>query len=341
MTVKKIRFASAAVNFYFDAGMGALRSIADPKKTVLITDEHVYEAHRSRFRGWEIIVIPAGEASKVQATVDHIIQQLLGLGATRETVLAGVGGGVVTDITGYVASIYMRGISFGFIPTTVLALVDASIGGKNGIDVGPFKNMVGTIRQPLFILHDPAFLKTLPPAEWSNGFAEIIKHACIGDAPMFRKLEAGSLQGYMKGKKDLELLIRRNALLKAKVVQGDEWETGSRRLLNFGHTLGHAIENSYGLMHGSAVAVGMAFACHLSKKETGFRHEARVKALLEQYGLPTAFSFDAGKVMEVLQKDKKRAGSAIRFVLLEKIGRGVLSALSLSTLEEEIACWPS
>ncbi len=138
-----------------------------------------------RFKGWNTIVLKPGEEYKVQATVDAVIEELIDMEADRKTTLVGVGGGVVTDITGYVASVYMRGISFGFIPTSVLALVDASIGGKNGIDVGVYKNMVGVIRQPAFLLYDMVFLKSLPQTEWENGFAEIIKHACIKDAAMF------------------------------------------------------------------------------------------------------------------------------------------------------------
>jgi 3-dehydroquinate synthase len=158
----------------------------------------------------------------------------------------------------------MRGIRFGFVPTSILAMVDASIGGKNGIDVGTYKNMVGLIRQPEFLLYDYSFLKSLPKAEWINGFAEIIKHACIKDASMFRLLEAYKLNDFQKDKTLLNKLIQRNALLKSKVVVEDEFETGDRKLLNFGHTFGHAIENTYQLPHGHAVAVGMVMACMIS-----------------------------------------------------------------------------
>jgi 3-dehydroquinate synthase len=139
----------------------------------------------------------------------------------------------------------MRGLQFGFVPTSILAMVDASIGGKNGIDVGPYKNLVGTIRQPSFLFYDTEFLQSLPDAEWMNGFAEIIKHSCIKDSKMFKELEKNEIGLYRKDKKALDDLIRRNVLIKSKVVKGDEFEKGERRLLNFGHTLGHAIENIY------------------------------------------------------------------------------------------------
>src|SRR5690606_7843600 len=174
MKKKTFRFSSGSTDFYFAGGFRQLSQLCDPRSTVLVTDENVFNAHQSRFKRWKTIVLKAGERYKIQATVDDIIRQLIELEADRKTTLVGVGGGVITDITGYAASIYMRGIRFGFVPTSLLALVDASIGGKNGIDVGIYKNMAGVIRQPAFILHDMIFLKTLPEAEWENGFAEII-----------------------------------------------------------------------------------------------------------------------------------------------------------------------
>ena len=200
--------------------------------------------------------------------------------ADRKTVLIGVGGGVVTDMTGYVASVYMRGIGFGFIPTSLLAMVDASIGGKNGIDVGVYKNMVGVIRQPSFLFFDTSLLQTLPDKEWKNGFAEIIKHASIKDATMFKQLEQNDVTFYRKKENQLAALVQRNALLKTKVVQQDEFEKGDRKLLNFGHTLGHALENQYELSHGQAISIGMAYASSLSEKINGFKNTESVVSLL-------------------------------------------------------------
>jgi 3-dehydroquinate synthase len=183
------RFSNSSTDYYLAYGISHLKKITDQKATVLITDENVYNAHAKRFKGWNTIVLKPGEEYKVQATVDAVIEKLIEMEADRKTTLVGVGGGVITDITGYVASVYMRGLRFGFVPTSILSLVDASIGGKNGIDVGVYKNMVGVIRQPAFILHDMVFLNSLPKVEWENGFAEIIKHACIKDAAMFAELE--------------------------------------------------------------------------------------------------------------------------------------------------------
>lgn len=328
-----IKFSTASTNFYFDAAFSDLKTIVDQKQTILITDETLFVLHEKKFKGWRTIVVKAGEAYKKQASIDSIIQQLIEFEADRKTTLVGIGGGVVTDMTGYAASVYMRGLSFGFIPTTILAMVDASIGGKNGIDVGLYKNMVGVIRQPSFLLYDVAFLKTLPDHEWVNGFAEIIKHACIKDLPMFKQLQQHDIAYYKRKKKDLQLLIQRNAKLKAKVVQQDEFERGDRKLLNYGHTLGHALENLYELSHGQAIAIGMVYAAHLSQEITGFKQVLPVINLLEQYGLPTHIAFNAANVFAVLKMDKKRDRDTMNFVLLEKAGKAVVNPIQLDLLK--------
>lgn len=328
-----IKFTNSSTDFYFASGISHLKEIADTKNAVFITDENIFNAHTKRFKGYNTIVLKPGEEYKVQATVDSIIEQLIALESNRKTILIGVGGGVITDITGYVASIFMRGIKFGFIPTSLLALVDASIGGKNGIDVGVYKNMVGIIRQPSFILHDLNFLTSLPESEWQNGFAEIIKHACIKDAAMFKELEANDLKKYQKKKNLIGELIKRNALIKTKVVQHDEHESGERRLLNFGHTLGHALENQYELSHGQAVAIGMVYACKISEQITGFKETNRVASVIEKYGLPTYAKFDNQKAFDVLKMDKKRERKEMNYILLEKIGKGVVKSISLDKLK--------
>lgn len=330
------RFSSSTVGFHFGTGVAGLSRLCDRKTTLLLMDETVHALHARRFRGWACIVIPPGEARKVQSTVDGIIEGLIHRKADRQFTLVGVGGGVVTDLAGYAASVYMRGISFGFLPTTLLAMVDASIGGKNGIDVGPYKNMVGVIRQPAFILYDWSFLRTLPDAQWSDGFAEIVKHACIRDAAAFRLLEAQDLAGLRKSGERLHGLIERNARLKASIVRRDEFERGERRLLNFGHTLGHAIETVHGLSHGQAVAVGMVLAARLSEERLGFRGSRRLCEVLSAYGLPTAHPFDADRVLDVLGMDKKRVSREMNYVLLERIGKGVVQRVPMTELERWI-----
>lgn len=336
MFKQTFKFNNSSTDFYFANGISHLKELIDIKNTIFITDENIFEAHAKRFKNYKTIVLKAGEEYKVQGTVDSIIQQLIELEADRKTFLVGVGGGVITDITGYVASIYMRGIQFGFVPTTLLALVDASIGGKNGIDVGIYKNVIGVTKQPSFILHDLIFLNTLPEKEWQNGFAEIIKHACIKDAAMFKELQKHDVNFYTKRKKEACLLIQRNAKIKLKVVQNDEFEQGERKLLNFGHTLGHALENQYDLMHGQAVSIGMTYASHISHQLLKFKQTETVVKILEQYGLPTYVQFDKQKVFDVLKMDKKRERTTINYILLEKIGKGVIKQIPLSELEQII-----
>lgn len=335
--VHTFKFSNASTNFYFDSSFSQLKKTTDKRSAIIITDENVFKAHQNKFRGYNCIVLKPGEEFKIQQTVDSIVETLIEMQADRKSVLIGVGGGVITDLTGYVASVYMRGIRFGFVPTSVLALVDASIGGKNGIDVGQYKNLVGIIRQPSFILHDVSLLQSLPKTEWENGFAEIIKHACIKDAAMFNQLQNTSLQDYMKNKKLLTELIKRNAIIKIKVVQKDEFEKGDRRLLNFGHTLGHAIETQYELLHGQAISIGMTYACHISEQLTGFDQTESVVNLLGQYNLPTYAAFDKKKVFEVLKMDKKRVQKEMNFVLLDKIGKAVVQPIGLNKLEKMIS----
>ena len=334
MQKKTFSFSTKQTAFYFDAEFAHLEKLVSKEKAVIVTDEHLFTAHKRKLKGWNTIVLKPGEQFKVQQTVDMVIDQLLALGADRQTVLVGFGGGVITDITGYVAGIYMRGIEVGFIPTSVLAMVDAAIGGKNGIDVGVYKNMVGLIRQPSFLLYDYSLLKTLPLAEWQNGFAEVIKHACIKDAAMFEELQNNTLAKYRRDKDLLAKLIQRNALIKIKVVLKDEFEKADRKLLNFGNTLGHAIENMYELSHGQAISIGMTYASVMSQHLKFFKGADQVVALLTKYGLPTVVSFDAKKAFKVLMKDKKKENVSINYILLEKIGKGVIQPLLLVQIQD-------
>lgn len=333
MRKRSFTFSNSTVDYYFDAEFSYLENLVSKEHAVIITDENLFAKHKGKFKGWNTIVLKPGEAYKVQQTVDMVIDQLIAFGADRQTTLIGVGGGVITDITGYVAGIYMRGIKCGFVPTSVLAMVDASIGGKNGIDVGVYKNMVGLIRQPQFLLYDHLFLKTLPKAEWQNGFAEIIKHACIKDAAMFTLLQQNTLAGFKKDAKLLAALIQRNVLIKTKVVEKDEFEQGERKLLNFGHTLGHAIENMYELSHGQAISIGMTYAALMSEQIQGFQDAESVIALLAKYGLPTFADFDKKKAFKTLQMDKKKNAQGINYILLQKIGKATIQPLLFTELE--------
>ncbi len=334
--MQTFKFNTTSTHIYFNSNFSLLKKIIDVKQAVFITDENIFKHHSQKFKNCNCIVLKPGEAFKVQETVNSIIEQLIQFKANRTTCLIGVGGGVVTDITGFVASIYMRGITFGYVPTTVLGLVDASIGGKNGIDVGFYKNMLGVTKQPAFILHDYNFLKTLKNKEWQNGFAEIIKHACIKDVAMFKELQLHKITHYQKSKKALATLIERNVKQKIKVVQKDEFEKADRKLLNFGHTLGHALENQYQLSHGNAIAIGMVYATALSEQLLGFKQKEAVIKLVQQYQLPTTLNFDKKSVLDVLQMDKKATQTVINFILLEKIGKAIILPIPLNDFENLI-----
>lgn len=336
MTKKEYSFSSKTVRFYFDASIVSIGQATGDKPFIILTDENVYENHRAQLDLYPVIRILPGEENKTQATAGQVIEQLITMGAGRDTMLVGVGGGVVTDIAGYVAAVYMRGISFGFVPTSILAMTDAAIGGKNGVDVGVYKNMVGTIRQPDFIFYDYSFLKTLPVSEWVNGFAEVIKHACIKDAVLFSMLERYTLHEYQSDPTLVAELIERNVDIKASVVSADEFETGDRKLLNFGHTIGHAIENLHHIPHGHAVSIGMVAACNLSEQlgHLHFEEAARIVRLLARYHLPVDVETDHARVFGVLKMDKKRKDDAMQFIILNKIGSASVVSIPLTELEK-------
>jgi 3-dehydroquinate synthase len=332
----KVKFTNSTVEFVLDGKFATISKLVDKSNAIYITDENVYALHQEKFKGKPTIVMPAGEVHKQQATADFIIEALINFGANRQSVLIGVGGGVVTDMVGYVAGVFMRGVQFGFVPTTLLGMVDASIGGKNGIDVGVYKNMVGLIRQPAFIVYDHSFLATLPSYQWENGFAEIIKHAAIKDAKMMQELNQNDLAFYQKNTKVLATLIQKSIEIKVKVVQKDEFEQGDRKLLNFGHTLGHAIENEHALLHGHAISVGMVYAAKISQVLLGFTETGLLVETLKKYGLPTAMHFDVNAAMELMQKDKKKANAGMQYVLLSKIGKAVYETIPMKTLQKLI-----
>lgn len=333
-----VKFSSREVTYLFDASFQNLRQYSHPEKWVVVTDEHVFALHSHRLQGIKTIVIKPGEAHKQQATVDSIILQLLQMEADRQTVIVGLGGGVVTDIAGYVASIFKRGVKLIQIPTSILAMVDAAVGGKNGVDVGAYKNQVGTIYQPQYLLFDYSFLQTLPRAEWINGFAEIIKHACIKDADQFDFLASHQLDDFMQNRELLAGFIEKNVGIKLNVVINDEQETGERQLLNFGHTLGHAIEAHHHLPHGHAISIGMHAAATLSEKLTSFSalQKKELVQLLTKYHLPVHINMDIKALWNILVNDKKRNGNTMNFILLRNIGEGIVHPIELPVLKELI-----
>ena len=331
-------FSQRKVSCIFDELFDEVTIGCKKEQAVIITDEHVFSLHETKMNGFRVIKTKPGEENKTQSTIDGIILQLLEMEADKQTLIIGIGGGVVTDIAGYVAGIYKRGVRLALVPTTILGMVDAAIGGKNGVDVGMYKNMVGTVYQPEFILYDYSFLQTLPVKEWINGFAEIIKHACIKDILLFKKLERYNLHDIQADSTLIASLIEQNVSIKMDVVTADEYEKADRKLLNFGHTIGHAIENLHRLPHGQAVSIGIVAACNLSEKINGlhFDDAQRVVRLLARYHLPVDIETDYKKVFEVLKMDKKREGEQMQFVLLNAIGSAEAKPVQMQFLRDNL-----
>lgn len=329
-------FSGSKVKYYFEQSIKGVDSYCDRAKTVFITDRNIFQHYATFFENRKVIVLEPGESQKNMQTVERIISQLIEMGTAKDHFIIGMGGGVVTDITGFVASIYMRGVQFSFIPTSMLAMVDAALGGKNGVNSGLHKNMAGTTTQPKWIIFDRTVLYTLPHEEWVNAFAEIIKYAAVFDENLFAQLEKYSLDQW-RGRHYLTArLLYICTHIKSLIVEKDVYDTGERRLLNFGHTLGHAIEKSSELPHGKAVAAGMAFAAGLSEQLSGFGDKERLMRVMEKYELEPRFSFDKEKVLDMIKLDKKREQEHINFILLEKTGKGIIQPIPVHDLEQMI-----
>ena len=276
-----------------------------------------------------LITIPADEKSKTLEQVGRICDGMIAAGLDRQSFVIGLGGGVIGDISGFVAAIYHRGIPHIQIPTTLLAMVDSSIGGKTGVNTRDGKNLIGAIHHPALVIDDVDVLKTLPRHEFNQGFAEIIKHAIIADAKMFRALqrwEAGEVPA-------LQRLIKRNIEIKAKIVAKDERDrTGERALLNFGHTVGHAIERAGDyrkFLHGEALSLGIVAACAISIKKAGLSPDQRdsIVNLLRRFQLPTRLprNFRRKKILEAVKFDKKFEAGKVRFIVTPQIGTAHVS----------------
>ncbi len=304
--------------------------------TFIITDRNVNEIYRERFPDCYVYVAEPGEKSKDITVVADICRWLLENGADRSSFLVGIGGGVVCDLAGFVASVFMRGINFGFVATSLLAQVDAAIGGKNGVDLDGYKNIIGTFTQPEFVICDIDLLMTLPEKEYVNGMAEIIKHALIQDFDQFVHFEEFSVPIMAREINKLEHMVAHSAKIKASVVEKDELEHGERRKLNLGHTWGHAIEKVTGLSHGESVAIGMAFSANLSvKKGLLQEHEReRILNLLTSFDLPVKNPADPPDVFDVLLKDKKKEGGSVHFILMKGIGNVVVEPIDIMELKK-------
>ena len=310
-----------------------------PKDNVIIiTDDNLFKHYSNEFPDFPVIKIGTGEQIKTLQTVEYIVSQLIDLQADRKTFLLGIGGGIVCDITGFVASIYMRGINFGFVSTSLLSQVDASVGGKNGINFNSYKNIIGKFNQPKFVICDAKMFNTLPEKEIKNGMGEVLKHTIIADGRMFCIIKNNVPQILALNENRINELIFNSIEIKSDIVNKDETEQGERKKLNFGHTLGHAIEKHSDLSHGEAISIGMVFSAQLSQKK-GFITQsdvAKITDLLNNLGLPTSTNIDRKKLADAITKDKKRSSDSIDFVLIKKIGEAVVKTISIKELQKEI-----
>jgi 3-dehydroquinate synthase len=283
-----------------------------------------------------LITIPAGEKSKTLEQVGSICDEMIAAGLDRQSVVVGLGGGVVGDISGFVAAIYHRGIPHVQVPTTLLAMVDSSIGGKTGVNTRDGKNLIGAIHHPSLVIDDIDVLKTLPRRECNQGFAEIIKHAIIADPKMFRMLKVARPSGLRRASEThaLQSLIKRNIEIKSKIVAKDERDqTGERALLNFGHTVGHAIERAGDFkqfLHGEALSLGIVAACAISTKKVGLPADQRdaIVHLLAKFELPIKLpkNFPRQKILDALKFDKKFEDKKVRFVVTSNIGSAYITS---------------
>jgi 3-dehydroquinate synthase len=318
------------------AGVGAeLRKLSSSAKAAIVTDSHVGAIHLSALEsslksaGFETMsaTIPAGEQHKTMAMLLPVYDQFLSGKIERSTPVLALGGGVIGDMAGFLAATILRGVPFVQVPTTLLAMVDASIGGKTGVDHAQGKNLIGAFHQPIGVFADPQTLATLPEGQIQSGLAECIKHDLIRDRNAFAGLNTVIERVLKMDMAALSELVAHNVAIKARVVEADPFEKGERAHLNLGHTFGHAIESvsRYSYSHGQSVALGMCAAAYVSQKLGYDVDRERIAATIQKAGLPTTgMTLDPNRVFEAMHFDKKVKGGRIRLVLLESIGKAVV-----------------
>lgn len=315
--------------------IGNLATYLPDGNVIVIADSNVFELYGRYFDGFPVIELESSETEKTIDTCVAVFEKMLSLNVDRSWFLLGVGGGIICDIAGFIASTFMRSIRFGFVSTTLLSQVDASTGGKNGINFKGFKNLIGTFNQPDFVICDPEMLKTLPEKEIRSGFGEIVKHALIADIDMFSFLEKNYQKALALDKRIIEELIYKSLEIKTGIVNQDELENGLRRKLNFGHTLAHAIEKcSAHFTHGEAVGLGIIAAAGMSLTENRISKIdlVRIVELLDNLGLPTETDIDKTHLFNAMIHDKKRQSDQIDLVLLNGIGSCVIVRKDIAEL---------
>jgi 3-dehydroquinate synthase len=338
-----VELADRSYPIYFEDSVSALKKTVDTLRSKgrslrVLSDERVQAPHpdylsEAGFQASEILILPAGETTKSTKYFAEALSFLAASAANRDCALFAFGGGVIGDLAGFVAASYLRGIDFYQIPTTLLSMVDSSVGGKTGINLPEGKNLVGAFWQPKAVFIDTALLETLPPREFAAGMAEVIKYGMLADLALFEQLEAALPLSPQSN--ELPAIVRRCCAIKAQIVADDETETaayGGRALLNLGHTFAHAIENvaGYGAyLHGEAVAIGLSLATKLSIQldQIPATSQSRVDSILKNAALPTTLSapLETQALMQAMQRDKKNRGGKLRFVTMQALGQAITS----------------
>jgi 3-dehydroquinate synthase len=339
MKILEVKAESRLSKIFIGEKLANLKNYIGNRKSIIITDSNIVKYYKNSFpTGVAVIEIGLGEKNKTLQTLELIFDKLIEYEADRSTFIVAIGGGIVCDVAGYAASSFMRGLPFGFVSTTLLSQVDASVGGKNGVNFRGYKNMIGVFNQPEFVICDTDMFKTLEKREFISGFAEIIKAGAIKDPDLFEYCRKNADAALAMNPEVMVKMVHDSVLIKANVVEADEREKGERRLLNFGHTFAHAIEKQTGILHGEAVSMGMVLAAKVSQK-LGMISEQdckRITKVLEAYTLPIMPNIEVVKLFEAMKQDKKREGQEIHLVLLEQIGKAVTKKIPYTELEKII-----
>lgn len=309
-------------------------------KAVYVMEEGIATLYENDFSSFQdkIVIDKIVELKSFQGMM-YLLDRLILFELDRKSILVCIGGGELSDLVGFVASVYLRGITFGILPTTLLSMIDASIGGKNGINFLETKNQIGTIFQPTYIGFYYPFLRTLPKRELSSGFSEIIKYGLSINSDLLKLLESNSFDKFMIDIDYQLSIIKMCVDTKSQIVSRDSLESGERKILNFGHTLGHCFEMCYDLTHGEAIGLGMLMAIKISMLELKLEDSSFeiAKHILTKYGLPVRLSFDPHEVYKKLVGDKKRVKNEIEFVLLSKLGSAERRFISLEKVKSYLS----
>jgi 3-dehydroquinate synthase len=338
MKIFNIKGKHGSSSIYVGERLKNLKNYLPDSQTIIITDENIKNHYNQEFPNVPIITIGTGEGIKNLATIETILKELIHHSCDRASFIVGIGGGIVCDIAGFAASTFLRGVNFGFVSTSLLSQVDASVGGKNGVNLDSYKNMVGVFNQPEFVICDLDLLNTLPQKEISNGLAEIVKHALIFDADMFNFIEKNYQKALSLDYDTIFRLITDSVKIKSQVVQQDEKESNERKKLNFGHTIGHAIEKIENPGHGCGVSMGMVAAARFSQDRHLIPREdvSRICSLLTHLNLPTGLDYPAKEIIRAVRKDKKKQGSDLFYVFLEQIGKAMVKKISFDEMNNFI-----